>query len=146
MRDSEPHKEYYNGFQIVAKFYQGKLQGSAWHLVTKKKRFSANGTTIGDIVLRLKGLVDADVAENIVFYRESIARKHREFLASIGMPDRGQGTVSRFGRWSHCYNCKGPVTNVFDLECNACGWIICSYCAACGCGYMHTSSDNASLE
>jgi hypothetical protein len=134
MSDPEPHVEYYKGFQLVAKFYQGKFQGRAWHRITNKK-ITFVGVVVADIVANLKKIVDADVAENLTYYRQRIIDKHREFLASIGKPDVGQGAVSRFDRSNHCYKCKGPVNNTFDLECRACGWIICSYCAACGCGY-----------
>lgn len=136
MPDPEPHIEYYKGFQLVAKFYQGRFQGRAWHRTTNKK-ITADGAAVRDIVRSLEKLVDADVAENMAVYRQRLIEKHREFLTSIGKPDLGQGVVSRFVRSNHCYKCKGPVDNTFDLECKACGWIICSYCAACGCGFGH---------
>jgi hypothetical protein len=141
MAEPEAHIEYYKGFQLVAKFYQGSFQGRAWHRITNKK-ITIAGASNADIVVSLKQLVDADVAENLAHYREKLVEKHRAFLTSIGKPDLGQGGVSRFGRSNHCYKCKGPVNNTFDLECKACGWIICSYCAACGCGYRQMNSQD----
>lgn len=37
-------------------------------------------------------------------------------------------------RVTHCYNCHEPLDNSVDIECVACGWILCA-CGACGCGY-----------
>lgn len=134
MPDSEPHIEYYKGFELIAKLHQGRFQGCAMHRITKKK-ISIDGAAVSGIVSSLKELVDADVAENMVFYRQSIIDKHRKFLVSIEKSYLGQGVVSHFARAKHCFKCKGPVNNAFDLECKACGWIICSYCGACGCGH-----------
>lgn len=135
MPNSEQHMEYYKGFELITKLHQGRFQGRAFHRITQKK-ISIDGATVSDIAVGLKELVDADVAENMDSYRQNLIEKHLKFLASIGKSDLGQGVVSHFGRSNHCYKCKGPVNNTFDLECNACGWIICSYCAACGCGYI----------
>lgn len=137
MPDTEVHVEYYKGFQLIAKHYQHRFQGCALHRITKKK-IGTDGAAISDIVSRLKKLVDADLAENLKFYRQRLIEKHRNVLASIGKSDLGQGVVSHISRTSCCYKCKGPVNNTFDLECRACSWIICSYCAACGCGYSHS--------
>ena len=143
MPDSDPHSEYYKGFMLIAKLHQGRFQGLARHRITNKK-ISIDGLIVSDIVASLKKLVDADIAENMDFYCQSLIEKHRKFLASIGKPYLGQGVISHFARSKHCYKCKGPVNNAFDLECKACGWIVCSYCGACGCGRGYIPSRDVS--
>jgi hypothetical protein len=65
-----------------------------------------------------------------------IARKHNEFLIERGLPEREVRNAEGMFRHrvTHCWNCKEHLDNLFDLECSACGWIICR-CGACGCGY-----------
>jgi hypothetical protein len=41
---------------------------------------------------------------------------------------------NRPSRVSYCWFCKLKINNTVDLECIACGWILCN-CGACGCGY-----------
>ena len=38
-------------------------------------------------------------------------------------------------RSSICRECKRAVASNRSLLCDSCGWIICSECEACGCGY-----------
>jgi len=40
-------------------------------------------------------------------------------------------------RVTHCYNCKKGLTSKSGITCAKCGWIVCSYCGACGCGYSN---------
>jgi hypothetical protein len=51
-------------------------------------------------------------------------------LAYAGTREPTQGIIARF---AVCWSCKQPLTTEVDLECNACGWMICA-CGACGCG------------
>lgn len=64
-------------------------------------------------------------------------QRHREFLASLGAHDNGVSPVTTIKkhRTPHCYKCKYLLDNSIDIECNTCGWIVCS-CGACGCGYV----------
>ncbi|HEV8552724.1 MAG TPA: hypothetical protein VGR65_04960 [Casimicrobiaceae bacterium] len=134
MPEPDVLNEYYKGFQLVAKFYRGRYQGRAWHVITGKN-FPADGAGLNDVVANLKLAVDTDVAANLFFYQERVSQKHIEYLAKLAKPDRGRGSISRYRRDNSCYSCRCPVSNAFDLECRACGWIVCSQCAACGCGY-----------
>lgn len=54
---------------------------------------------------------------------------------------RGEADALKFGgskgisRVTHCYKCKTPLAGICDVTCNSCGWLICSNCGSCGCGY-----------
>ncbi len=68
--------------------------------------------------------------------RQGAETKHRESLVSSGISYLGVSIVTekRTHRITHCYNCMAGLDNAIDVECNACGWIICA-CGACGCLY-----------
>lgn len=118
----------YRGYTMVAAFYRGMYQGKAWHKRTDAHLHVVGGS-MDDILQKLHSIVDEQ------FKPDVIAEKHRKFLDSRSKPNKGVKGSGRKHRHSHCYNCTTPVDNAVDLECNACGWIICSYCGACGCGY-----------
>jgi hypothetical protein len=67
---------------------------------------------------------------------EDAIASHREFLERRGIRYEGVRvtTKRRLHRKTHCYSCMRPLDNDIDVECNICGWIICS-CGACGCGW-----------
>lgn len=66
--------------------------------------------------------------------RASIER-HRQRLATAGLNYRGvQPAQKNRRRITHCFACKHLLDNDIDVECSACGWILCS-CGACGCTY-----------
>ncbi len=68
--------------------------------------------------------------------RNALITDHRDFIKYLGKPYNGirfpQKQRSR--RTTHCYNCKSQLDNAVDVECIACGWIVC-WCGACGCGF-----------
>jgi hypothetical protein len=67
--------------------------------------------------------------------RQAIIEAHRRFLEQRSLPARQVRLPSgRVHRVTHCYNCKHHLDNAVELECAACGWIVCR-CGACGCGY-----------
>lgn len=66
--------------------------------------------------------------------RRSIVSAHESFLRGRGLPNRGTRLGPGHRRVAHCYNCKRHIDNAADVECMACGWIVCK-CGACGCGY-----------
>jgi hypothetical protein len=69
--------------------------------------------------------------------RQAVVDAHQRFLACRGLPLASTRRSSgRLRRVTHCYNCKSNLDNAVDVECEACGWIICS-CGACGCGYTY---------
>jgi hypothetical protein len=63
-------------------------------------------------------------------------QRHKERLARLGKEYMGIRPVmgARPRRVTHCYSCKGRLDNSIDIECVACGWILCG-CGACGCGF-----------
>jgi hypothetical protein len=64
------------------------------------------------------------------------AERHKLHLERLGKPYLGTRAAmcAPLHRVTHCYACKGKLDNAIDVECVACGWILCS-CGACGCGY-----------
>ena len=44
----------------------------------------------------------------------------------------------------NCYACKKSLSNLSKIECDKCGWIICS-CGACGCGYDGQDFDDKDI-
>lgn len=67
---------------------------------------------------------------------EALEERHKRRLEELGAPYRGvrKATRERPRRITHCYQCSTELDNAIDLECIACGWILCN-CGACGCGY-----------
>lgn len=78
---------------------------------------------------------DVDRAPVILRFRYSAVVRHRLKVESSGRVYTGvrQSATNR-QRVTHCYSCKSTIDNAIDVECNSCGWILCS-CGACGCGY-----------
>lgn len=68
--------------------------------------------------------------------KEIVIDKHKKFLTTKQLPYQGiREPIKKMHRKTHCYACKRDLDNLVDLECKACGWIICR-CGACGCGYI----------
>lgn len=66
--------------------------------------------------------------------RQEIESRHRLRLEEGGFTYRGVRQRTSQLRWTHCWSCKSLLTSATELECAACGWILCK-CGACGCGY-----------
>lgn len=84
--------------------------------------------------------------------RQIASAENLEILQDVSLEDRHKANLAFFGReWkgvrkvdttaaghrhrvAQCWFCKGTLNNAVDLECVACGWILCQ-CGACGCGY-----------
>jgi len=81
-----------------------------------------------------------ELSRLILKYGETVQftpeQRHRNRLEQLGMEYRGTQKVTgeRLRRVTHCYNCESHLDNSIDVECKACGWILCT-CGACGCGY-----------
>ena len=63
---------------------------------------------------------------------------HQKLLAKAGIKNEGvrevpQGQLRRH-RHSHCWHCKKHLDTGVDVQCIACGWMLC-HCGACGCTY-----------
>jgi hypothetical protein len=67
--------------------------------------------------------------------RQAVIYAHQRFLKSRGLTLAGtRHSSGRTHRVTNCYNCMSHLDNAIDVECEACGWIVCA-CGACGCGY-----------
>ncbi len=69
----------------------------------------------------------------------SIEERHQFNLAYFGRPSAGIRRIDLTSqpqrrRVTVCWCCKENLDNAVDVECVACGWILCP-CGACGCGY-----------
>ena len=72
--------------------------------------------------------------ENAVL--RAVQELHDRYLARKGLRSRGllAPGMNLQHRRADCAACRTGLDNVSDAECNACGWIVCSHCGACGCG------------
>ncbi len=64
-----------------------------------------------------------------------IEERHRALLEFRGLPWKGvrarqAGDEAAFHRITHCWYCKRGLDSFVDVECRACGGILCS-CGAC---------------
>src|SRR5690606_29084664 len=97
------------------------------------------GSSIEDVVEKLRQIVDETDIEDL--QRRRIIEKHGEFLRSRGIDVSNASasalvaTFEREHRAAHCYSCTETVSNLVNLECGRCKWIICGGCGACGCGH-----------
>ena len=67
---------------------------------------------------------------------EKFSKLRQGYFHNLGILDPGHlENTRKVQRISHCYNCKSSLNSNQQFQCNACGWMICSNCAACGCGY-----------
>ena len=64
--------------------------------------------------------------------------RHKSKMNELGKKYLGVRVSARKRphRVTICYACRATLDNTMQLECAACGWIICG-CGACGCGYDH---------
>ncbi len=98
--------------------------GRGWY---DHKNFMASPTAL---ISDLERMLPENVKKDILIER------HKYFLAKRKLPYKGiNDSISRKHRVTHCYVCKEHLDNLVDLECSACGWIICT-CGACGCGRL----------
>jgi len=127
--------EYYKGFQIVTAFYKGEYQSRGHHkFANKLEAKQCNG--ISDAIEKIKKKVDEEVNANIENIQKSIIENHKQVMIDSGRNYLGVRSITSFRRINNCYSCKRSVDNAYDIECAACGWIICSNCSSCGCGYV----------
>jgi hypothetical protein len=81
--------------------------------------------------------VEPVLSEIALALRTAIHANHQAYIGDQGLPYRGirdqRGMDGTF-RVSWCHACARRLDNRTDVECRACGWMVC-YCGACGCGY-----------
>jgi len=134
MNSTMPRKqEYYRGFKIIAAHYNGRFQGRAYHDLGN---LSVNAGESLDIVIdELKYLVDIELGNFMEKYQNHIKDKHKAFIYRIHKEYSGSRRSKSKNKQTHCYSCKSEIDSRYDIECVACGWIVCNTCGACGCGY-----------
>lgn len=78
---------------------------------------------------------------------ESIEEVHRLFLAYLGIDFVGIRRRSDYlpERAAVCYHCRNALNSSVNLECSACGWILCA-CGACGCGVDKVKMFNRAVK
>lgn len=126
---------HHHGYRVIARFWKGSFRARAIRY-KDKCQIDATGNSQEDAISKLTALIQKDIEEQRNIQRERLpdlhkARIEREGLTYLGVRPRTASTH----RVTHCYNCKCGLDNSVDIECIACGWIICTTCAACGCGY-----------
>lgn len=80
--------------------------------------------------------VEQSVTAFLSIRDRDLERKHRKFLEQHGKVYAETRKRSKVlpSRITHCYACKSALDSTVNLECVACGWILCQ-CGACGCGH-----------
>lgn len=138
MRTSQ-HLEKYRGFQIVANFWKGQFQ--AIGRVGKKNEIEIkNAASVDDAVIQCRKKIDEIIRKNPKVFEKLILGMHKSYLEKIGADFSGLILADgRPERKAKCFNCHTIVDSVIDYKCGACGWIICTHCGACGCGYKRES-------
>lgn len=104
---------------------------TAWNNIKPSIRYTSSDSNIN--LEWLAGIFHTLTSEQRI---EKAKIAHLAFLERIGKPYFGyaDSSVKKFNRVTHCYNCQRHLDNSIDIECKACGWIICP-CGACGCGW-----------
>ncbi|MGH8502552.1 MAG: hypothetical protein ACREVE_08770 [Gammaproteobacteria bacterium] len=75
--------------------------------------------------------------------RERVRALHKTHMDTnnfkyLGVTDPTGGPRTRV---SVCWSCRETVANdIVSPECNACHWMVCEHCGACGCGYKRRLS------
>jgi hypothetical protein len=73
--------------------------------------------------------------QSIIKVEQTLIEIHQSRLKKLGFDYKGiRRNLGAIQRASFCWSCKGSLNSEIDLECVACGWILCG-CGACGCGY-----------
>lgn len=126
--------EYYKGFELIGAHFAGKYQARGHHKFANKLSVS-DCANVADALQQIRVLVDQELATNSVAITAAVIENHRMVMQEAGMTYRGVRPISRRYRTGHCYSCKRTVDNAYDIECAACGWIVCSNYGKCGCGF-----------
>ena len=74
----------------------------------------------------------AEIEELEQSYQATVAENHKRFLAKQGVAFIGVRNKGKRSRETRCHLCKEDIDSELFMECQGCGWIICS-CGACGC-------------
>lgn len=124
-------------YSVIARFWKGQYRAKGVSFRDNSK-VEAVGESLQDIVQKIGAKIQALIDKRKNEERALLPLRHKEYVEDLGRVYRGvRSRTSVTRRTDKCYACHTLVDNSVDLECVACGWIICSHCAACGCGYSH---------
>lgn len=101
--------------------------------VLKKLRHEyRNGNLTDDQIETLKNLSKNNIEPAKTLIRKEITERHdRLYRQHMNTPSPGV-EFSNGSRKTVCFYCHAELEECFDLNCNACKWIVC-WCGACGC-------------
>lgn len=137
---------FYHSYRVIARFWKGAFRARAISY-RDKRRIDVEGVSIEDAVRKLTALIHTEIEEQASVQREQLPEIHKARMAREGLPYHGiRKRTGSDRRITHCYSCKSALDNIVDIECAACGWIICRICAACGCGYAGRSDAGYGLR
>ena len=135
---NQRHESLYHGYQLIADLYKGKYQGRGFFgyskVVDASKTISAVGSSIEDVVLKLKSQVDQLNLDQ----GRGHEQLHKDYLERIGGKFKGylDGDMPRRKAEWHCYSCTTKFAKFQGLRCAACGAESCPHCGTCHCGYL----------
>lgn len=135
---TQRYENLYHGFKIIADYWKGKFQGRAYYEcykdVDKSKLISSLGSSIEDVVQKLKVQID----ELNLQHGWGHEQLHKEYLESIKKRFSGyiDGEMPRSQAEWHCYSCKAEFAEFQGLRCANCGSEACPHCGTCHCGYL----------
>lgn len=74
--------------------------------------------------------------KELILLREKAKIAHEKLLKEENILYKGakNSSTTKEHRITHCFRCKNDLETDIDMECIACGWLIC-VCGACGCTY-----------
>ena len=80
----------------------------------------------------LKQLSKESIEPAKTLIRNEITKRHDALYKQYKKSPSPGVRFSNNRRVTVCFKCHAGLDSWFDLECNACGWIVC-WCGACGC-------------
>lgn len=134
---TQRYENLYHGYNIIAAYWKAKMQGRAYFgcssNVDKSKTISFIGTSIEDVVQKLKEHID----ELNLQHGRGREQLHKEYLESIGKRFNVyiDETPRSLPEW-HCYSCKTEFKAFQGLRCASCRAEACPHCGTCQCGYL----------
>lgn len=132
----KPHGDPSVASTHIAAYEQWKdAYGAAW-LQEEKRYYDARRVreVAQEAERRAKELAQEEARRQASL---TLEERHRSRLEKLGKTYLGVRPATRIHprRIIHCYACKRGLDNSVDIECVACGWILCT-CGACGCGRL----------
>lgn len=101
--------------------------------VVSERKLSTFKTKVLRSRIQPNGMTDAEALNALAEFDGPVVENHSAYLGRIGKPAANlQEASSSYLRTTQCHRCTSPIDTDFNLECAACGWIVCN-CGACGC-------------